>query len=112
MGDNRRAERVVVHAFCLRSKSHLVQRSRKQRRVPCSDSNVKQLNLSSSPSGRTPAFSRLLSPELCKDQSPLKIEGAGKAGYRLIPAAPVRIKMHGAGTTGSAGTPGLPCAMV
>jgi hypothetical protein len=30
-------------------------------------------------------------------------EGAGKAGYRLIPAAPVRIKMHGAGTTGSAG---------
>jgi hypothetical protein len=29
-------------------------------------------------------------------------EGAGKTGRRLAPAAPVREKMHGAGTTGSA----------
>src|SRR5471030_2049143 len=40
----------------------------------------------------------LLGPKPSEDR-----EGAGKAGYRLIPAAPVRIKMHGAGTTGSAG---------
>src|SRR4051794_10550080 len=38
------------------------------------------------------------------------IEGAGKTRHRLIPVAPVRKGMHGAGTTGSAGLPGLPCA--
>ncbi len=45
-------------------------------------------------------------------RSPSTHEGAGKTRHRLIPAAPVRKGMHGAGTTGSAGLPGLPCAMV
>ena len=31
-------------------------------------------------------------------------KGAGKAGPRLRPVAPVREKVHGAGTTGTAGT--------
>ena len=35
---------------------------------------------------------------------PHRREGAGKTGRRLAPAAPVREKMHGAGTTGSAET--------
>ena len=70
-----------------------------------SASIVKQPNPSVvAPSGHAPTFSRLVSPELCQDLRPSEQrEGAGKAGYRLIPAAPVRIKMHGAGTTGSAG---------
>ncbi len=33
---------------------------------------------------------------------PPRTEGAGKTGCRLAPAAPVRTRMHGAGTTGSA----------
>jgi hypothetical protein len=39
-------------------------------------------------------------------------EGAGKAGYLLIPMARVQKKTHAAVTTGSAGYPGPPCAMV
>ncbi len=39
-------------------------------------------------------------------------EGAGKAGPRLRPVARLLKKMQAAGTTGSAGRPGLPCAMV
>jgi hypothetical protein len=43
--------------------------------------------------------------------TPLITEGAGKAGNRLMPMPPCN-KKHGEGTTGSAGRPGLPCAMV
>ena len=44
-------------------------------------------------------------PELCLSQDhPPQSEGAGKAGCRLAPAAPVREKKHGAGTTGTAET--------
>jgi len=41
-----------------------------------------------------------------------KDEGAGKAGRRLAPAGPCAMEMHTGWTTGVAGSPGLPCAMV
>jgi|GEM_PF-4550422 hypothetical protein len=42
---------------------------------------------------------------------PPQTRGAGKTRHRPVPVAPVREDMHGAGTTGSAGNPGPPCAI-
>jgi hypothetical protein len=50
-------------------------------------------------------------PECCGSMSLYNREGAGKAGYLLIPMARVQKKTHAAVTTGSAGYPGPPCAM-
>ncbi len=53
---------------------------------------------------RTSASPRRIASGLCCVIAPsTHREGAGKVGHRLIPAAPVREEVHGAGTTGSAG---------
>src|SRR6202030_3018040 len=52
-------------------------------------------------------------PKLCKNVSPLKAEGAGKAGCPLHPQP--RVQCVGSTRVSSpqvTGTPGLPCAMV
>jgi hypothetical protein len=47
------------------------------------------------PSGHMLAFSRHEKPESCVYEALEKSEGAGKAGYRLIPMAPVQQKARG-----------------
>ncbi len=51
---------------------------------------------------RGEAFSRRDERPSFASIPPSESEGAGKTGCRLAPAAPVRTRMHGAGTTGSA----------
>ncbi len=61
-------------------------------------SHLKQLE------GRATAASRRVTPECCIGRSlRSKTEGAGKTGCWPQPMAPVREKMHGAGTTGTTG---------
>ena len=42
-----------------------------------------------------------MASEVYRSRAPLETEGAGKAGRRLAPAAPVRKKVHGVVTTGT-----------
>ncbi len=62
------------------------------------DSHVKQHR------DEPPRSRGVIRPSYIRQFDPPEIEGAGKTGCRLAPAAPVREKMHGAGTTGSAET--------
>src|SRR5450631_478696 len=43
---------------------------------------------------------------------PSRFRGRREGRVLAAPMAPVRVKMHGAGTTGTSRTTGLPCAMV
>ncbi|WP_291689276.1 hypothetical protein [Bradyrhizobium sp.] len=58
------------------------------------------------------AFSRRISPELCKDVALEIIEGAGNAGWFSLTHGPRATRTHAAVTTGSAEITGIPCAMV
>jgi hypothetical protein len=81
------------------------------------------LRFADRPDGRFDALSRVsnsrmrlrvlavrIAPELCDLPLPLNTEGAGKAGCRLAPAAPVRKKCTGRDHRFSRGGPGPPCA--
>jgi len=74
------------------------------------DSAVAPIHVSNS--GRQFAFSRRISPEFCSIVSPLlkqgRREGRAPAGTRN----PCAMETHTGWTTGFAGSPGLPCAMV
>jgi hypothetical protein len=79
-------------------------------RRPCSlsretsDSIVKQPGGFALKQGMAPRSRGANARALPLASHPPQSEGAGKAGCRLAPAAPVREKKHGAGTTGSAET--------
>jgi len=51
-------------------------------------------------------------PELCERSALLMTGGRREGRVLAAPMAPVRIKMHGAGTTGTRRATGLPCAVV
>jgi hypothetical protein len=62
--------------------------------------------------GRTPAFSRHDLPEFRIVVAPSKIRGRGECRMQAAPMARLQQKKQAAVTTGSAGTTGIPCAMV
>ena len=58
------------------------------------------------------AFSRHDSARACKNVVPPNRRGRRECRVKASPAAPVHNKKHGEGTTGSAESSGIPCAMV